>query len=82
MTKNRSASGVPITGREPYTLSSERLDKTTIAAESGDLAVALMDARSPELIQARKWAATAEAADSERGRQFVCTIDDRLKRLP
>ncbi len=39
MTKNRSASGVPITGREPYTLSSERLDKTTIAAESGDRVV-------------------------------------------
>ncbi|KWO75948.1 hypothetical protein [Burkholderia ubonensis] len=90
MTKNRSASGFPITGREPYTLSPERLDEATIAAESGDpasaeslylhysfgeydrflserwrltaatlgstraqrdLAVALMDARSPDLIQ-------------------------------
>ncbi|KVD12569.1 hypothetical protein [Burkholderia ubonensis] len=51
MTKSRSASGFPITGREPYTLSPERLDDATIAAESGDLAVALMDARSPDLIQ-------------------------------
>ncbi|MGU7769647.1 hypothetical protein ACV229_05640 [Burkholderia sp. MR1-5-21] len=40
MTKIRSIGGSPITGREPYTLSPERLDEATIAAESGDMAAA------------------------------------------
>ncbi|KVM59391.1 hypothetical protein WJ58_09290 [Burkholderia ubonensis] len=45
-----------------------------------DLAVALMDAEPPELDEARKWAAAAEASGSTRGHELVCKIDSRLGR--
>lgn len=45
-----------------------------------DLAVSLMDAQPPDLLQARMWAAAAATSGSARGTELTREINDRLKR--
>ncbi|MGN6084204.1 hypothetical protein [Trinickia sp.] len=63
-------------------LSKWRLTAASLGSERAQcaLAIALMDAQPSELVQARRWAAAAEAAGSRRGRDLLSEIDDRLKR--
>lgn len=63
-------------------LSKWRLTAASLGSERAQcaLAIALMDSQPPELVQARRWAAAAEAAGSQRGRDLLSEIDDRLKR--
>ena len=59
-----------------------RLSAAILGSERAQcaMAVALIDAQPPDLVQARRWAAAAEATGSPRGSELVRKIDDRLKR--
>lgn len=67
---------------DPVLSSKWRLSAATLGSERAQcaMAVALMDAQLPDLVQARMWAAAAEATGSPRGSELVRKIDDRLKR--